>query len=144
VRSLRFLGKGLPSRAGSPSKSGGSTTRWTRRCAELRARLAEIRAASEAVPDTHDYSEAETRRWLIDAELRRAGWPLDSPRAREYRVTGMPNAQGEGYADYVLWGDDGKPLAVVEAKRTTWTPPPGVSRRSCTPTALRRCTRSGR
>jgi type I restriction enzyme R subunit len=92
---------------------------------ELRARLAEVRAASEAVPDTHDYSEAETRRWLIDAELRRAGWPLDSPRDREYRVTGMPNAQGEGYADYVLWGDDGKPLAVVEAKRTTVDPAAG-------------------
>jgi len=92
---------------------------------ELRARLAEIRAASEAVSDTHDYSEAETRRWLIDAELRRAGWLLDSPRAWEYRVTGMPNAQGEGYADYVLWGDDGKPLAVVEAKRTTVDPAAG-------------------
>ncbi len=92
---------------------------------ELRARLAEIRAASEAVPDTHDYSEAETRRWLIDAELRRAGWPLDSSRDREYRVTGMPNAQGEGFADYVLWGADGKPLAVVEAKRTTADPAAG-------------------
>ena len=31
----------------------------------------------------------------------------------------MPNASGVGYADYVLWGDDGRPLAVVEAKKTT-------------------------
>ena len=31
----------------------------------------------------------------------------------------MPNESGAGYADYVLWGDDGKPLAVVEAKKTT-------------------------
>ena len=30
----------------------------------------------------------------------------------------MPNAAGEGFVDYVLWGDDGKPLALVEAKRT--------------------------
>ncbi|MFQ6614340.1 MAG: DEAD/DEAH box helicase family protein, partial [Fidelibacterota bacterium] len=37
-------------------------------------------------------------------------------------VTGMPNEKGVGYADYVLWGDDGKPLAVVEAKRTTVDP----------------------
>ena len=33
-------------------------------------------------------------------------------------MTGMPNAQGEGFVDYVLWGDDGKPLGLVEAKRT--------------------------
>jgi len=41
---------------------------------------------------------------------------------REYEVTGMPNESGVGYADYVLWGDDGKPLAVVEAKQTTVDP----------------------
>ena len=34
-------------------------------------------------------------------------------------MSGMPNAESKGYVDYVLWGDDGKPLAVVEAKRTT-------------------------
>ncbi|WP_296898290.1 DEAD/DEAH box helicase family protein [Thiohalocapsa sp.] len=85
----------------------------------LREQLAAIRASSEAVADTHDYSEAETRSYLIDVELRRAGWPLDSPKDREYQVTGMPNAKGLGKADYVLWGDDGKPLGVVEAKKTT-------------------------
>ena len=91
----------------------------------LRAQLAEIRAAAEQQPDTHDYSEAETRRYLIDVDLRRAGWPLDQERDREYPVTGMPNEQGIGYADYVLWGDDGQPLAVVEAKRTTVDPAVG-------------------
>src|SRR5437588_7080778 len=30
----------------------------------------------------------------------------------------MPNQQGTGFVDYVLWGDDGKPLGVIEAKRT--------------------------
>ena len=44
---------------------------------------------------------------------------------REYPVTGMPNAEGIGYADYVLWGKDGKPLAVVEAKKTTVAPAKG-------------------
>jgi type I restriction enzyme R subunit len=29
---------------------------------------------------------------------------------------------GKGFVDYVLWGDDGKPLAVVEAKRTIADP----------------------
>lgn len=85
----------------------------------LRAELAAVRTRAEATPDTHDYGEAETRHYLIDVDLRRAGWPLDKPHDREYEVTGMPNSQGVGYADYVLWGDDGKPLAVVEAKKTT-------------------------
>ena len=43
-------------------------------------------------------------------------------RDREFEVTGMPNAQGVGYVDYVLWGADGLPLAVVEAKSTTVDP----------------------
>ena len=30
----------------------------------------------------------------------------------------MPNNEGKGFVDYVLWGDDGKPLGLVEAKRT--------------------------
>ena len=50
--------------------------------------------------------------------LREAGWPLDKPEDREFRVTGMPTPGGEGKVDYVLWGADGKPLALVEAKRT--------------------------
>src|SRR6185503_14625483 len=46
------------------------------------------------------------------------GWPLDQPRDREFEVAGMPNNQDKGFVDYVLWGDDGKPLGLVEAKRT--------------------------
>jgi len=91
----------------------------------LRKELEEIRAASAAEADTHDYSEAETRRYLIDVDLHRAGWPLDREQDREYKVEGMPNAEGIGYADYVLWGDDGKPLAVVEAKKSTKDPEVG-------------------
>ncbi len=87
--------------------------------AKLRARLEEIIAANADVPDTHDWSEAKTRERIIDLDLRRAGWLLEDDRDREYQVTGMPNNEGVGYVDYVLWGDDGKPLAVVEAKRTT-------------------------
>ena len=45
-------------------------------------------------PDTHDYSEAETRDLFIDLLLHEAGWPLDQKRDREYEVTGMPNADG--------------------------------------------------
>src|SRR5207244_3755859 len=43
---------------------------------------------------------------------------LSDKRDREYEVSGMPNAKHQGFVDYVLWGDDGKPLGLVEAKRT--------------------------
>ena len=84
----------------------------------LRAEVAKAKATNTATPDTHDYNEAQTRDLYIDVLLREAGWALDQARDREFEVQGMPNMQGVGYADYVLWGDDGKPLAVVEAKRT--------------------------
>lgn len=92
---------------------------------QLRAELAAIKAENDRVPDHHDWNEDETRRRLIDVELLRAGWKLDRPENREYEVKGMPNGPGVGYADYVLWGDDGKPLAVIEAKKTTVQPEVG-------------------
>ncbi len=85
----------------------------------LKEELARVRARTEQTPDVHDYSEAETRHYLIDQDLRRAGWFLDRQEDREYFLEGMPTPSGTGYADYVLWGEDGKPLGVVEAKRTT-------------------------
>lgn len=92
----------------------------------VRAEVASAKAASAAQPDTHDYSEAETRNHLIDQLLKEAGWPLDQPRDREFEVSGMPKSKdsgsGLGYVDYVLWGRDGKPLGLVEAKRTKRDP----------------------
>ncbi|MBB2893732.1 DEAD/DEAH box helicase family protein [Flexivirga oryzae] len=92
--------------------------------AELKQQIAAAQATNTA-PDDHDYSEAETRRLIIDVLLAEAGWPLDQERDREYPVTGMPNGGGDGFVDYVLWGADGLPLAVVEAKRTTKSPQVG-------------------
>lgn len=88
----------------------------------LRAEIAAAKKASTTQPDTHDYSEAQTRDIFIDLLLKEAGWMLDQSRDREFEVTGMPNASGEGFVDYVLWGDDGKPLAIIEAKRTRHDP----------------------
>lgn len=88
----------------------------------LREQIAAAKKQNEKVPDDHDYSEAETRDYFIDLLLREAGWPLDKPEDREFPVTGMPNERGEGFVDYVLWGADGLPLAVVEAKRTKKDP----------------------
>ncbi|MBI3148981.1 MAG: DEAD/DEAH box helicase family protein [Betaproteobacteria bacterium] len=84
----------------------------------LRAEVAAAKQAAAAQPDTHDYSEADTRDYFIDLLLKEAGWPLDQPLDREFEVAGMPNKQGKGFVDYVLWGDNGKPLGLVEAKRT--------------------------
>lgn len=94
------------------------------RLAELEEQLeqarAQVKAAQQAktLPETQDYREDETRDAFIDLLLREAGWALDQPRDREYPVTGMPTTSGEGRIDYVLWGADGLPLALVEAKRT--------------------------
>ena len=88
----------------------------------LRAEVAKARKAAAAQPDTHDYSEAETRDYFIDLLLKETGWSLDQDRDREFEVSGMPNAREKGYVDYVLWGDDGKPLGLVEAKRTRRDP----------------------
>ncbi|MDE5850976.1 MAG: DUF4145 domain-containing protein, partial [Muribaculaceae bacterium] len=74
-----------------------------------------------------DISEAETRRRFIDLMLREAGWEVMETEGSiasgkacvEVEVSGMPNDTGTGYADYVLFGSNGKPLAVIEAKRTS-------------------------
>ncbi len=98
------------------------------------AQAVEIAALREAVKhaqalnqqtDDRDYDEAETRDRFIDVMLAEAGWPLTDPKDREFPVTGMPTADGNGFVDYVLWGDDGLPLAIVEAKRTTKSPQVG-------------------
>ena len=93
---------------------------------QARAELADAKKTNQATPDTHDYSEAKTRDYFIDLLLKEAGWPLDQTRDREFEVSGMPKltsaSSGLGYVDYVLWGDDGKPLAVVEAKKTKRDP----------------------
>ncbi|AKJ38358.1 DEAD/DEAH box helicase family protein [Methanosarcina barkeri] len=91
----------------------------------LRAEVAKAKEASALQPDTHDYSEAETRDYFIDLLLKEAGWALDKAQDREFEVSGMPNKSGVGFVDYVLWGDDGKPLALVEAKRTKRDPQVG-------------------
>ena len=75
-------------------------------------------------PLSSEYTEAETRQHLIDADLKEAGWfNLSTGRELECPVLGMPitadNPKGNGFVDYVLWDDNGKPLALIEAKRTT-------------------------
>lgn len=77
-----------------------------------------------------DFTEAETRKVYIDNALREAGWKVHDIKGAimpntaciEIKLEGMPNTEGVGYADYVLFDNDNKPLAVVEAKKTSVDP----------------------
>lgn len=93
--------------------------------ATLRDQIAEAKRENATAPIRHDFNETQTRDAYIDLLLAEAGWALSGADDREYEIAGMPNNQGVGYADYVLWGDDGKPLAVIEAKRTRRNPREG-------------------
>jgi type I restriction enzyme R subunit len=67
-----------------------------------------------------EISEHQTRKIYIDLELKLAGWEFGKNVIEEYQVAGMPNSQNKGFVDYVLLGDNGKPIAVVEAKKTSY------------------------
>lgn len=91
--------------------------------AENEALRAELTARREQqqqtyVPKPLDISEYKTRKLYIDSMLTDAGWVEGKDWINEYELPGMPNKSEVGFADYVLFGDDGKPLAVIEAKRT--------------------------
>ena len=73
------------------------------------------------------FTEPETRKLFIDLMLKEAGWDILTEKGLvaaekaciEIKVEGLPQGSGTGYADYVLYGKDGRPLAVIEAKKTS-------------------------
>ena len=88
-------------------------------------KLAQVKTRNEQIVNSSfNFNEDETRKRIIDLDLRNAGWhvALDDESTedvgKEVKVTDQPTTTGVGYVDYVLWDDDGKPLAVIEAKRT--------------------------
>lgn len=106
---------------------------------KLRKQIEEMSACFTAEKDQHkkertfqseDLSEFATRKRFIDVDLRDAGWKftgVDADVQVEYEVDGMAGYAGQkGYADYVLFGKDGLPLAVVEAKRASRDPNDGL------------------
>ncbi|MFZ2965200.1 MAG: DEAD/DEAH box helicase family protein, partial [Rhodoglobus sp.] len=117
---LKALGDELTAKDAALTKAQAHNEELEAEVAALREEVALAKAANAVVPDTHDYREDETRDLFIDVLLREAGWKLDQPRDREFPVTGMPNGAdgGKGFVDYVLWGENGLPLGLVEAKRT--------------------------
>lgn len=99
---------------------------------KLKAELAALQQVKEENKKTigsSEYTEAQTREFMIDVMLREAGWDPKGKNVEEYKVTGMPTASGErtgtGYVDYVLWGADNKPVALIEAKKTRVDPKQG-------------------
>ena len=102
-----------------------------KRIEEIRKENEELRRTMTAqrIASSQDYdfqvdpmSEAETRKRYIDIELKSVGWEIGNDCAVEVPVEGMPNASGTGFVDYVLYGNNSKPLAVVEAKKTSANP----------------------
>jgi type I restriction enzyme R subunit len=87
--------------------------------------LQRLQDEGQQVADLLKFDEATTRKRLIDQMLIDAGWNLNPNRIdasdikQEVPVTGMPTSSGTGKVDYVLYGDNGKPLAVIEAKKTS-------------------------
>ncbi len=93
--------------------------------AQSKEQLAALRLEGQRAANILQLSEEATRHRLIDEQLTQAGWDVGPNGAdtalvkQEVELSTMPTESREGYADYVLYGDDGKPLAVVEAKRTS-------------------------
>lgn len=90
---------------------------------EQLALLQEVKETNKKTIGSGEYTESQTRELIIDVMLRESGWNPKAENVEEYEVLDcMPTATGEctgtGYVDYVLWGDNKKPLALVEAKRT--------------------------
>lgn len=105
---------------------------------EIERLLTQIAAMSEALTaqkEQHkeerefrpeDISEFQTRKRYIDVDLKLLGWTFGDDVKEEVPLNGMPNNEGNGYADYVLYGKDGLPLALIEAKRTSKDPKIGA------------------
>lgn len=123
--------KKVKEQEGLLAEKDGEIEALRRQVEEMSAR---ITAAKEEHKETRrfvpeDLSEFKTRKIYIDVDMKQMGWKFTGPDAdvqEEYPVEGMTGAAGKtGYADYVLFGRDGLPLAVVEAKRTSKDPNTG-------------------
>ena len=90
--------------------------------AQKRAEVEQAKLANSQVQDHTDYKESETRKLKIDLMLEEAGWEIGNTAKEEVPVSGMPSTSGNGAVDYVLYDVDGKPLAIVEAKRSSVDP----------------------
>ena len=81
---------------------------------------AKRKVASEKVSNSLQWDEATTRTRIIDVMLIQAGWDVNDPDSVgiEVEVDFPDNVSGKGFVDYVLWAENGQPLAVIEAKKS--------------------------
>ncbi|MEK8121662.1 DEAD/DEAH box helicase family protein [Methylocystis sp. IM4] len=100
--------------------------------AEKRAdELSSIAQSATAAADELAFDEATTRTRLIDSQLASVGWNVGPGQqsteqvGKEFEVGHQPTESGLGYIDYVLWDDNGNPLAVIEAKKASIAPERG-------------------
>ncbi|HAG12041.1 MAG TPA: DEAD/DEAH box helicase [Desulfotomaculum sp.] len=91
---------------------------------QLTAKKAQHKEKRKFTPG--DISEFLTRKKYIDLDLKLLGWIPGDDIQEEVELFGMPNSEEKGFADYVLYGKDGLPLAVIEAKRTSKDPKTGT------------------
>ncbi len=126
---IEVLRKQIAEQEEKAKRSEEAFQAYQRRQEAAKKALAKQKASREEKISS-EFTESETRKHLIDLALREAGWVnLRKDREIEYPVRGMPitpdNPKGNGFADYVLWDDNGLPLAVIEAKRTSVNPEQG-------------------
>ena len=112
-----------PQGEGNPQGEGLESIDLAALMTENAALKAELTARRETqqqsyVPKPLELTEYKTRKLYIDAMLEDVGWIEGKNWINEYEIPGMPNRSEVGFADYVLLGDDGRVLAVIEAKRT--------------------------
>lgn len=87
-------------------------------------KVSQVQSLNKNITSSFKFDEDETRARIIDMDLRAAGWNVSLDESstdevgKEVDLPHQPTNSGNGRADYVLWDDDGKPLAVIEAKRT--------------------------
>lgn len=134
IKELRPFDQGLIPKFGQPTVSMPGQITISSEDAILKHADKETLSSTQAVPEVKtSITEAETRKLFIDLMLKEAGWEIVETKGNiqagkaciEIELKGMPNNEGKGFADYVLFGDNGLPLAVVEAKKTSVSPEKG-------------------
>ena len=92
--------------------------------AKTNQELEQLMTQGQQVANALEFNEASTRKRIIDMALLEAGWDVGADGQntldiqQEVEIDGQPTDSGIGYADYVLFDNNGLPLGVVEAKKT--------------------------
>ncbi len=93
---------------------------WSKTNSSIREEMTKRRQQrkSSYKPKILNITEYETRKRVIDNELKNIGWIEGDNWINEYEISGMPNDSNVGYIDYALLNDSGEILAIIEAKKT--------------------------